>query len=265
MQKIQLYLLPNTIKVVVDQVGSITEFKKVYQKKIKIYKGADNILEFDIRNNEQRRVDTLHKTLLIDFYDLEHMKLFSVRALPAAGKHGIMLATIGQHETAMVEPQQLRMSALLETATGNTMTYSDDHFGLLVDAELYDGYNSKHQSYEIIDTLNTFNYEYDRKSYVSEIGRFGTRINNDLSSGMTNVVTVEYQGSFQGSITVEATNVMSTSFGIKWTALQEWDVTLDSQRTYTGEYRFIRFIYPKYSDADYTVLTGNIDKILIRN
>lgn len=265
MQKVQLYLLPNRIKVVVDQAGSYTEFKQVYQKKIKIYKGITNKIEFDVRNNEQRRIDSAGKALLVEFYDTDHKKLFQGRALPAQGKNGIFILEVTDTETEMVDPQMLRASALLEQGEETQLIFSDDQHGLLFEAELFDGYNDRGAELEVVDVVKLFNYEFDRKSYVSEIGIFGSKINNDFSTRPASSITVDMQGTFNGVITVEATDVMSTAYGVKWTRLPDWDLAQESQKVFSGEYRFVRFIYPKYSDPNYTELTGTIDKINIRN
>ena len=265
MQKIQLYLLPNRIKVVVDQAGTNTEFRQVYQRKMKIYKGADNVIEFDVRNSEQKRIDLLGKILFVDFYDTDRKRLFSVSAIPAPGKHGIMTATVTKEEIELIEAQPLHASALLSSAESDVIVYSDDQFGLYFEVDLLDGYNSKYGEMDIVDTLETFNYEFDRRAYVSEIGIFGQRFNHDYSTKSTAQITVEYQGDFQGIIKVQVTKIMSTAYGIRWTDLEDWDVALENQKIYTGDYRFIRFIYPKYTDDNYQTTTGNIDKIIIRN
>ena len=237
----------------------------MYQRKIKLYKGTDNDIEIEVRNSEQRRTDVQNNTLLINFYDSEHQKVISTRALPAFGKHGIMVAKITEQELEILTPQHLSAVALLESQNSTALAYSGADFDLAFSVEIIDGFNDSHPPLSVIDTLTTFNYEFDRKSYVSEIGRFGTRINDDLSSDPISTVTVEYQGDFQGIITVEATNTMSTAYGIKWTKLQDWDVAQENQKVYSGDFRFLRFVYPKYRDINYTQLTGNIDKIFIRN
>jgi hypothetical protein len=269
MQKIQLYLLSNRVKLVVNQASTTTEFRQVYTRKIKIYKGADNTIEFDIRNDDQRRVDVINSTLAVAFYDTDHKKLFETTAEAVSGKHGIMRAEISADAIKDFNPQPLRVSALLNASNGQRMAYADDQYGLLAEAELLDGYNDKQRIYDIVDILTRFNFEYDRLNYVSEIGRFGTRLNDDAvintEIGAVSTVTVEYQGSFNGTMIVEATNAMSTTFGTKWTRLDDWDVTLDSQRNYTGAFRFIRFQYPRYTDDTFKTETGTIDKIFIRN
>jgi hypothetical protein len=265
MQKVQLYLVTNRIRVVADRTGSYLEYKQVYQKKIKLYKGATNTIEFDMRNSEQRRIDINGKTLLVSFYDSEHQMLFQGRALPASNKHGIFILEVTDSETEMLEPQMLRASALLESQSGTQMVYSDDQHGLLFEVELLDGYNDRGAETEVIDTINLFNYEYDRKTFVSEIGIFGNKVNSDHSSRPVSAITVDLQGTYSGVVTVEATSTMSTAFGVKWIKLPDWDLSQESQKTYSGEYRFVRFSYPKYTDQNYTTLTGTIDRVYIRN
>lgn len=269
MQKIQLYLLPNRIKLVVDQASTTTEFRQVYTRKVKIYKGATNTIEFDVRNDDQRRVDVVGSTLSVAFLDTDHKKLFETTAEAVIGKHGIMRAQIPADDLQDFNPQPLRAAALLTKDSEQLMAYADDQYGLLFEAELLDGYNDKQRTSDIIDILSTFNYEFDRKNYVSEIGRFGTSINDgeafDTEIGAVSTIAVEYQGSFRGTIIVEATATMSTTFGTKWTRLDDWDVTLDSQKIYSGAYRFIRFQFPRYTDETAKEETGTIDKIFIRN
>ena len=57
MQKIQSYLYPNRIIVTADLAGFTTEYKNVYQRNVKIYNGVDNVIEFDIKNADQKRID----------------------------------------------------------------------------------------------------------------------------------------------------------------------------------------------------------------
>jgi len=57
MQKIQSYLYPNRVLLLADLAGFTVENKVVYARKIKLYAGLDNVLEFDIQNADQKRID----------------------------------------------------------------------------------------------------------------------------------------------------------------------------------------------------------------
>jgi hypothetical protein len=57
MQKISSYLYSNIIQAVVNLAASPLEWRIVYQRKFKIYQGLDNVLELDVKNAEQKRID----------------------------------------------------------------------------------------------------------------------------------------------------------------------------------------------------------------
>lgn len=57
MQKILSYLYPNRIEILANLTGFNVEYTNVYQRNVKIYNGIDNILEFDIKNADQKRID----------------------------------------------------------------------------------------------------------------------------------------------------------------------------------------------------------------
>jgi hypothetical protein len=57
MQKVQSYLYPNRVILLADLAGFTVENKIVYARTIKIYNGVDNVIEFDIQNADQKRID----------------------------------------------------------------------------------------------------------------------------------------------------------------------------------------------------------------
>ena len=62
MQKNFTYLLKNKIIIVADIQGFVTEYRPVYQKSIKVSKGIDNVLEFEVKNHDQKPVSLLNYT-----------------------------------------------------------------------------------------------------------------------------------------------------------------------------------------------------------
>lgn len=264
MQKIQFYLLSNRITVTTDLVGSgyITEYRKVYQRKLKIYKGIDNTIEFEVRNADNRKdASTVNYDIVLKFYDAAQQNLFTVSGsslLP-----GIMSATIPKDVIQNIDPQQLRMAAYLRNDTTEKILYSDSQFDLFGTVELFDGFNDKNAFGDVISELTVFNYEYDRKSYVSEIAPFGTIINDDQST-TTDSVEVEIHNNlnaiYEGPITVQATTQISTGLTneISWDHIDTINVVWDGSNRITRktiykqdkngivkDYQFIRFIIPK--------------------
>lgn len=242
MQKIQLYLVPNKLTVTTDRAGFNTEFTQVYQRKLKIYKGIDNTIQLDVRNSEQRKTDVTGKTATIKFFDSDRKVLFEAAGTPITSQPGQITVTISSTDIADISPQKLIMAAYLTDTGVDEIVYVDGQFEIFGNVELLDGYNGNLAEGTIIEELKIFNYEYDRKEYVSEIGTFGTRLNDDV--GVTRTITVGSTGVYQGNIIVEATQNMSTAFGTQWTELGIWNVGTDSTKDFTGNWRFVRFRIP---------------------
>lgn len=241
MQKIQFYLATNRITVTTDLVngGYNTEYRQVYQRKIKLYKGIDNTIELDIRNDQQRREDVIGKTADLSFFDVNQKLLFTAQGSAIPSKPGLMSVTIDKIVLEKLQPQSLRIAAKITQGVSENIIYADSQFGLMAEAEVYDGFNEKYS--DVLEEITVFNYEYDRKEFISEIGNFGTTINDDYSSVPVRSLTAEFIGSYQGVITVEATKDKSTAIGTNWTKLEDWDAAETSNKTYTGDWRFIRF------------------------
>ena len=56
MQLIYRYLVNNKVLLTVDLAGEITEYKSVYQRNIKIYRGIDNLITFQLNNADQKAI-----------------------------------------------------------------------------------------------------------------------------------------------------------------------------------------------------------------
>jgi hypothetical protein len=273
MQKFQFYLVPNRITVTTNLVncGYTTEYKKVYTRKIKIFKGIDNVLEIDVRNAEQKRQVVAGKTVRARFFDAENKVLFTVDGTAILSKQGIMKLTVPTDTIAKITPQQLIMRLTLVENGEETILYSDTQFDISAYVELMNGYNE--QANLIIEEATVFNYEFDRKSFVSEILNFGHKINEDpeLSIGKSIDIYVYPMigDEFIGKVVIQASENKSTALGNVWDNLGEINITQghDSTNQYTrvsGEYRLIRFIYPKFQ-IDGKTKTGHISKIKIKS
>lgn len=76
MQKIQSYLYPNRTILIADLAGQLTENTIVYARTIKIYQGVDNVIQFDIQNADQKRLDlTTLTNLQMNVFDQSNKAL----------------------------------------------------------------------------------------------------------------------------------------------------------------------------------------------
>lgn len=267
MQKIQFYLVPNRITVTTDMAGFTTEFRQVYQRTIKLYKGIDNTIEIEVRDADQRRQDVVGKTITAKFFDADRRSLFEVTGEAILSKPGLMSLVVTANTIESIDPQHLTMAASL---SDNSILYSDSQFGLGATVELLNGYN---EAPDFTDELNVFNYEFDANAYFSDIGQFGRQINEDYATAPTRSITIEIypQDGFNGDVIAYVTNQKSLAVGNKWKQVAAFTVDASAHIpttntfTITGDYRYVRFKYNKYTPVGSKTLTGNLDKIVIRN
>ena len=62
MQLIPRYLVNNTVTIVANDSGFITEFKPVYSRQIKVYRGIDNTIQFRLLNADQKPINVASYT-----------------------------------------------------------------------------------------------------------------------------------------------------------------------------------------------------------
>ena len=242
MQKIQFYLVPNRVTVTTDMAGFNTEYRQVYQRTIKLHKGIDNTIELEVKNSDQRRQDVVGWNVVIKFFDAERSNLFSAVGTSITSKPGLMSATISRATLEKIDAQQLTAAAFLVKDGEEKILYSDSQFDVLARVEILDAYNDAE---DLADEVTVFNWEYDRKQFISEIANFGNRHNEDYSTAPGRSMTVEMIGTYEGIIEVEATKDKSTAFGTTWTKIDNWDTRIETIKVITEPepWRFVRFVH----------------------
>lgn len=246
MQKVQFYLVPNRITVTTDLVGFNTEYRQVYQRKIKLHKGIDNTLEFEVKNSDQRRENVVGWEVVVKFLDVDRRSLFTVSGTAIISKPGLMSVTVPKEVLAPLDPQLLLAVAYLTNGVEEKILYSDSQFDVLAHVEILNAYNDITES---VEELTVFNYERDKRAFTSEIGRFSWNLNNDIRPEADRTIQVSMKGGYEGIIDVEVTKDKSTSFGTNWVRLTPWDVKAEPTKTYPSDpteidnWNFVRFIY----------------------
>lgn len=136
MQKISTYLYKNRYQLVADLAGFLTEYKIVYQRQIKVYKGIDNTIEFDIKNADQKRIDL--STLDTDSIQLNIMdhngyalatSPYTVSPLDQETLKGIASVTIPADDIAELDDQFLTFSVSATQDSNPVILYGDTKFG----------------------------------------------------------------------------------------------------------------------------------------
>lgn len=75
MQKTYRYLANNKVTLLADLAGNVTEYRPVYQKTIKAYRGIDNLLYFEIKNHDQKPVSLAGYTPKFIAYDENNVQV----------------------------------------------------------------------------------------------------------------------------------------------------------------------------------------------
>lgn len=249
--------------------GYNTEFRQVYQRQIKLYKGINNTIELDIRNSDQRKTAVDGYTAELQFFDSEHKVLFTATGTTIGV--GLMSVTVPAETIVNLQPQMLKVAAKLVSENLSQPLYIDSQFGLLGTVEILNGYNQLRS--DIIDEARIFNFEFDKLKFTSEIMTFGSELNEDYNAPELKAVNIyvfpKIGDEFSGDITIEATNDKSTAFGIKWSTVATYTVPqiYDAEIEYVtvvGNYRYIRVVYSKFQ-ADGVTGAGHLDKVQIKS
>lgn len=142
MQKISTYLYPNRIQLLADLAGFTTEYTNVYQRNVKVYQGVDNVLEFDIKNADQKRLELVTSPTITDL--ALNVMDESGNALPnspytvtpSTTIKGIATAIIPSADLEGFTPQYFRYSVTATKDTNTIPLYADSRFGAVGTIEL---------------------------------------------------------------------------------------------------------------------------------
>lgn len=178
MQKISTYLYPNRLTVIsnLDFETYNTEWKIVYQRTIKIYKGMDNTIEIELKNNDQKRIEIGNTEIKVTILDQANNALFTYTAVSLEDSTQIGLAriTIPSIDLADLLPQFLRFVVYQNLSPGvSIVTYNDSNYSAVGTMQLLNGINntSTMKRYDRFTQETDFNskrFEDRRVTYASE-------------------------------------------------------------------------------------------------
>ena len=155
MQKISTYLYPNRIELLADLAGFTTEYTNVYQRTLKIYKGINNVIEFDIKNADQKRIDLSTLTAMkLNVMDAAGNALpFSPYTVSSTTIKGIATVTIPQADLTNLNNQYLQYSVTAKKSGVDILLYGDTRFGALGQMELVGSVTPTSRDDRVYDTF----------------------------------------------------------------------------------------------------------------
>ena len=212
MQKISSYLYPNRIILTADLAGSIpTEYTNVYQRTIKIYRGVPNVLEFDIINADQKRIDLSTVTSLsLNVMDTSGNGLPNspYTITPNTPITGLSRVTIPAIDIANLKDQYLQYSVTAVISGVTTLLYGDTRFGATGTIEIMGSAAPTAKTNRVYDT---FTGEID---FAGNVMHHSSAIPAKFYEAVatTNLTfAVDISSGFAGTVYVEGTTDMTIS------------------------------------------------------
>jgi hypothetical protein len=277
MQKISSYLYPNRIELLADLASTATEYTNVYQRTVKIYKGVDNVIEFDIKNADQKRLELNTSPsitgILMNVMDLAGNALPNspYTVTPSVSVKGIATAVIPSTDLENLDPQSLSYSVVATKDSYTIPLYADSKFGAVGKIDLV-GTAMPVSRKETV---------YDR--FSGEINFMGNVINHSSAIPTKTYEAIATQTmsfsiditDFVGTIYIEGTedSTISVESFRHSPKIQTFNTTVKTTTTVSftdvniGSYNYLRvsWLYPSIGmgATNYTNPFGTVDKITV--
>ena len=158
MQLTQRYLVSNRTFIISDEAGQVTEFDPVYKRQLVVYRGIDNVLEFQLLNSDQKPIDLNQfslqnsddaATVFFTAFDENQRQIIQREGEIVAGddsavNRGLFTVTITGNDLLNVKSQYLSYTVILQDSHGRQrITYTDTGFGqkgtILVSTDAFPG------------------------------------------------------------------------------------------------------------------------------
>jgi hypothetical protein len=246
------------------------EWRIVYQRTIKVYKGIDNVLEIDVKNNDQKRISLDGRTIKMIVMDQANNEINTYTAINLeddsshAGR-GLARVTVPADDIVNLYPQFLNFAVYMQSdGIPDELLYGDSKYGAKGTIELLNGINTKPSLLKKYDNFRPetnyqtnqthVTYYYSDPIAVKFYQAVPTNTVN-LSVNVTNFVgTVEIQTSNKDTIGHESFNSPSIQ---TQTFVQPRSTPVSFTNIDVADYTYLRIKYTKTAGTvDYAMLTA---------
>ena len=135
MQLIPRYLYKNQIDVVSNDVGFVVEYRPVYSRQVKVYKGVDNKIQFRMLNADQKPLDISGHVIEFQAFDDEKNQVLKYRATiqddgSTKSTKGMFYVTVTENDLLNLPAQYLSYTVFdMQACDQKVVTYANGHFG----------------------------------------------------------------------------------------------------------------------------------------
>lgn len=273
MQLISVYLYPNKIDVFTNAASAwqTTRYRRVYNRNIKIYRGVDNRIDLQVRNSDEKAIDTTGSTLVFNLVERESQTLVAkkdcVAITASTGKYYVILT---EAEMLDIETGFYQYSIYNETRTDNgdnthlvtarTPLYIDSQYDALANIEVLDSGEGDVQASTKVSAFSlheSFGEQFD-DYYISSIIDARPQVTTPQSLHTFQLFCTNYTGSviIQGSLSEGGAPEV-------WADIQTLALTTETvaYQNITGKYNWFRI---KHTPNKLVTNPGTVDKILYR-
>ena len=265
MQLIPRYLVKERINVVSSETGFVTEYRPVYTRQLKVYRGINNKIQFRLLNTDQKPVHISGIPMFVAF-DEDGRKVLEYAATvtddgSTRDTRGTFEVTIYESDLLPIQQQYLHYNIFIDEGEDQqTLTYAGRNFdsagSIFIDAVSFPGPKPS-------VVVKTF-YKVD-DVWVAGNSKADLISANPGVNGFDALHTVAiYVNGYVGNIKIQATLEQQLVGQSNWFDVDEIDIEEDDThlepivKNFNGVYRYLRFVF----DED---PTDTIEKILIRN
>ena len=275
MQFNPVYLYVNKLDIFTTPTDtwSTERYRRVYNRNLKIFRGVDNRIDIQVRNNDQKASNIVGSTLVFnlvsqDTKDLVLQKDFTAMDL-ATGKVTVIVTAeelldldIGFYNYSIVKEVRSTVDSTDYTVTSKMPLYMDSQYDtvgtLEITGDVYGG---------VADSVivNTFNYTNPFTQGAVEPFPFYTSQIIDAAPNTSPAYPIHtfqfYTTNYTGTVEIQASLDAqgATPRETKWTTVATVDLLTEQYKNVTGKYNWFRV---KHTPATNNI--GTVDKILYR-
>lgn len=267
MQNTPVYLLNQRTDIISNESGNVTEYRPVYEKKLKIYKGIDNKLQFRLLNADQKPQDVSALTPYFTAYDENKSNVIEKIGTILQTSDSTVFKNKGLFEIELsaadiqdIDNQFLHYNIYFKDVNNvDVLTYVNSHFGATNTLHLMDTIYPDPQLSINIDTF-TANLDLGDPitEWISESVYASPHTNNNDALHSVAIYTDNYVGNILIQGTLENQLTEFTDWSDIETISFSGAETTPKYENFNGVFTYLRFI----ANAD---PKNAIEKILIRN
>jgi hypothetical protein len=263
MQLTPRYLINDRIIVLTSETGFVLEYRPVYSRTLKVYRGIDNRLQFRLMNADQKPVTILGTPIFVAFDENQNLVLEKYCTVADDGStketRGMFDVLITEDDLLPIKQQYLNYNIYIEEDVNTRrLTYANRNFDssgiIYIDGRSFPGPKS---------SLHVTNfYPYNNKWYAGNLGENSIYLYPDVNNSNFLHTVAVYTSGYQGTVKLQATLETTVTGSNSWATLEEilftGNETEPTVINFYGTYQYLQIEV----DSD---PTDKIQKIVIRS